>query len=158
MDPARADLIRVVSSSPSPRRFSATTYEARAMPRAAARNPQARLAPTFRAAAPNRDSLRSRTVAVVQELKVVSPPARPVATAVCHSGARPSLPVVPMDSPMIRHHAPANPSGSALRTPNFRCCEVTNLQTSEVRFHLIRQVRFALRAAGLSQRGSGCCR
>ena len=57
----------------------------------------------FSAAAPDRDSLRSRTVAVVQELNVVRPPARPVATAVCHSGARPSLPVMPMDRPMIRH-------------------------------------------------------
>ena len=42
-------------------------------------------------------------MAVVQELKVVRPPAKPVATAVCHSGARPSLPVMPMDSPMMRH-------------------------------------------------------
>ena len=44
----------------------------------------------FRAAAPSRPSLTSRTVAVVQELKVVSPPARPVASAACHS--RPSQP------------------------------------------------------------------
>jgi hypothetical protein len=72
---------------------------------AAAASPAARLAATFKAAAANRDSVSSLMVAVVQELNVVRPPARPVATAVCRTSGRPRRPVIPIDRPMTRHPA-----------------------------------------------------
>jgi hypothetical protein len=61
------------------------------------------LAATFNTAEPNRASLSKRTVAVVHELKVVSPPASPVASAVCHSAASPSRTVMAWVAPIMKH-------------------------------------------------------
>ena len=81
----------------------AAAQDASAAPAAAAQKPRTRLPVIFSAAAMNRASLSRRTVAVVHELKVVRPPARPVAKAVCQSAVSPSCAAAPCDSPMMKH-------------------------------------------------------
>jgi hypothetical protein len=75
------------------------------MPAAAAAKPKIRLAAILTADDPRRSSASSRTVAVVQELKVVSPPASPVASPACHSEPSPMPAVSPCAAPIMKHPA-----------------------------------------------------
>ena len=79
---------RAHESARESRRYS-SSQPVMASPSAAAARPVTRLAATLRAAARYRVSLTSRTVAVVQELKVVRPPASPVARRGLPLGAQP---------------------------------------------------------------------